>query len=909
GPYVGAINTPLLLDASASSAGNGGPLTYAWSFQGEDGPFADATGATPSFTGNQYTQTAVGSPTGIAYSVCVRVTNSAGATDTACTPVDVKPPPHSPVARLPLVYHGSVNVPLQLDASGSSDVDLDPITYGWALQPGDYTAATGVSPTFTFSLPGTYAVCVRATDDPSANAVPYQAPAASSIACTQVDIGSTPVAPLDTTPPTLTLPSNIAAVATGTAGAAVTYTATADDPPNGPVPVVCGPPSGSTFPLGTTTVNCTATDAAGNPAHGSFTVTVTADSTAPVVDATVAGTLGSGGWYTSDVQITWTVTDPESSVGASTGCGASAVTVDTGTTELQFTCSATSLGGTGSKTVTIRRDATPPSISVSRTPVPNAAGWNDSPVTATFTCADAGSGIATCPSASVFHEGRDGSLTDTAFDKAGNSAQATISGVDVDETAPTLVGLPTTPASPHGWYNADVTIHWTCGDALSGIAPGTCPADEPIGGEGAALSATAHVSDLAGNDTAAVSATVRIDRAAPVTTALAPSEWTNAGVAVTLSSSDNLSGVAATFYRLDGGPIFSGSSVLIDDEGTHTLAYWSVDDAGNAELERTSTVLIDRTAPTIGHTVSPVPNAAGWNNSNVSVSFHCADPTSGVAFCTAVQVVTAEGGAIPIAGIARDRAGNEAHDSVLVSIDKTAPTVGVAVDRGANGSGWYDAGVVVGFSCGDVLSGIVSCPAAVTLGEGRAQSAAGTAFDAAGNHTAAAIHGVNVDLTAPTVSFTGNLPSYTAEQTVSISCTARDGLSGVASSTCAPISGPAWSFGVGQVTRSASATDLAGNIGTASVSFAVQVTTDSLCRLTMRFLQSSAKYQALPANQKKSADALGTAICQRLAVILPNLTPAQKNLFVFGYGLSVQALVPAVLLTQTHVNTLKALAA
>ncbi|MCI0540381.1 MAG: DUF5011 domain-containing protein, partial [Verrucomicrobiales bacterium] len=41
-----------------------------------------------------------------------------------------------------------------------------------------------------------------------------------------------------------------------------------------PVTVVCDPPSGSEFPVGSTPVNCTATDAAGNTATCSFTVTV-----------------------------------------------------------------------------------------------------------------------------------------------------------------------------------------------------------------------------------------------------------------------------------------------------------------------------------------------------------------------------------------------------------------------------------------------------------------------------------------------------------------------------------------------------------------------------------------------------------------------------------------------------------
>lgn len=84
------------------------------------------------------------------------------------------------------------------------------------------------------------------------------------------------------TPPVLQLPASITAEATSASGAAVPYTATATDDFD-PSPVVsCSPASGSTFPLGTTTVTCTATDAAGNSSSGSFTVTVQ-DTTAPAV--------------------------------------------------------------------------------------------------------------------------------------------------------------------------------------------------------------------------------------------------------------------------------------------------------------------------------------------------------------------------------------------------------------------------------------------------------------------------------------------------------------------------------------------------------------------------------------------------------------------------------------------------
>ena len=86
----------------------------------------------------------------------------------------------------------------------------------------------------------------------------------------------------DTTSPTLNLPANITTEATNSSGAMVSFVAIADDAnPAHPV-VTCNPVSGSTFPIGTTTVACSATDTAGNIASGSFTVTVQ-DTTPPVI--------------------------------------------------------------------------------------------------------------------------------------------------------------------------------------------------------------------------------------------------------------------------------------------------------------------------------------------------------------------------------------------------------------------------------------------------------------------------------------------------------------------------------------------------------------------------------------------------------------------------------------------------
>ena len=91
----------------------------------------------------------------------------------------------------------------------------------------------------------------------------------------------------DDEPPVLSLPDLITAEATVAGGALVEWTASAVDAHDGEVSVQCTPDGGSLFELGVTVVNCSATDAAGNEATGSFQVMVV-DTTAPVVASITA---------------------------------------------------------------------------------------------------------------------------------------------------------------------------------------------------------------------------------------------------------------------------------------------------------------------------------------------------------------------------------------------------------------------------------------------------------------------------------------------------------------------------------------------------------------------------------------------------------------------------------------------
>jgi len=77
-----------------------------------------------------------------------------------------------------------------------------------------------------------------------------------------------------TNPPALLGATNQLVEATVPGGAVVTFSVTATNTCQPNVPVICAPPSGSLFPLGTNTVNCVAVDALGLTNTATFTVTV-----------------------------------------------------------------------------------------------------------------------------------------------------------------------------------------------------------------------------------------------------------------------------------------------------------------------------------------------------------------------------------------------------------------------------------------------------------------------------------------------------------------------------------------------------------------------------------------------------------------------------------------------------------
>ena len=132
------------------------------------------------------------------------------------------------------------------------------------------------------------------------------------------------------------------------------------------------------------------------------------------------------------------------------------------------------------------------------------------------------------------------------------------------------------------------------------------------------------------------------DTTAPATADNAPAGWSNKDVTVTLTASDSGSGVAGTYYMVDSGDQQQGTSVAITADGTHTISYWSVDQAGNTETPHTAVVQLDKTAPTITVASTTSANASGWYTSNVTVHFNCADTLSGIASCAQDSTISTE---------------------------------------------------------------------------------------------------------------------------------------------------------------------------------------------------------------------------------------------------------------------------
>lgn len=182
-------------------------------------------------------------------------------------------------------------------------------------------------------------------------------------------------------------------------------------------------------------------------------------------------------------------------------------------------------------------------------------------------------------------------------------------------------------------------------------------------------------------------------------------------------------------------------------------------------------------------------------------------------------------------------------DDVTIDVYDPTPPVVTASVTGTEHNGWYTSDAVVSFTVTDAESAVTTqspdCAGATVATDTAGMTFACTATSAGGTSTPVSVT-VKRDATSPSIVFGGNAGTYGVADTVAITCTAADATSGLASSPdCGGVAGPAWSFGAGTHTFSRSATDNAGNVGTASVTFTVAVDAAGLCALAEQWSDSA----------------------------------------------------------------------
>jgi len=210
-------------------------------------------------------------------------------------------------------------------------------------------------------------------------------------------------------------------------------------------------------------------------------------------------------------------------------------------------------------------------------------------------------------------------------------------------TAPPDITAPVTTSDAKATYVSSATIKLTATDAGTGVAATYYRLDSGAQLAGTTVTVStlgAHTLqfwsvDVAGNielyKTAAFTITAPPDTTAPATTSDAKATYVS-GAVVTLAATDAGSGVASTYYKLDGAAQVAGTSIITSALGSHTLEFWSVDVAGNIETPH-KTAAFSITAPPVADTTAPVTtsDAKATYVSTATVKLTGTDTGSGVA--------------------------------------------------------------------------------------------------------------------------------------------------------------------------------------------------------------------------------------------------------------------------------------
>jgi len=465
------------------------------------------------------------------------------------------------------------------------------------------------------------------------------------------------------------------------------------------------------------------------------------DKSAPEIGSRLEPLPNDAGWSKGSIRVVFVGTDTLSGV---TGCTSSVVDAEGKGQKIPGSCRDMA-GNVSYSTATVSIDLVPPAVLVSKSPAPNAAGWNNVPVFVGFVGEDALSGIDSCSPGEAFQgEGYAQVGFGYCRDFAGWISTAAFT-VNIDTTPPVVSYILEPAPNATGWNNAPATVFFHGTDSLSGLA--WCSSSTvPTEGKGQAISGWCR--DVAGNITSAT-ATVSLDLTAPSVIIASP---TVGGVfvagkdvvTISFAVADTLDNAAASTAALvqvldKGQPLGSGSArvsvhsgdvlnPMVLDDGVWRLEVTATDAAGNSTqaVSGVFEVIHDPLAPvttlTIGEPkfnngtifISSVTQlmlsatddmrvAGDRLGSGVAATYLALD--GGAPSIVGGAVFISSEGAHTLAWHSADNAGNaEAAKTITLNVDFTPP-VSEVVFSSATG-GVLPAGAYVGFAALDAGSGV-----------------------------------------------------------------------------------------------------------------------------------------------------------------------------------------------------------
>ena len=581
----------------------------------------------------------------------------------------------------------------------------------------------------------------------------------------------------DKLPPVVTVPGAFGVEATSAQGAIANWVASALDLVDGIIGPDCSYQPGDQFPLGDTTVSCSATDAHHNKSGDQTFIVTVHDTKGPVIaphDDVVAEATKPQGADVAYTRPSWH--DAVDGDGTATCLPASDSTFALGTTAVQ--CSAKDSHGnesTSSFNVQVK-DTTPPSLTLPDDITQEATGPAGASVSFSATASDLVSGNVpvTCIPASG-----------STFNLAAAPTKAKTTEVDC---------IATDGAGNHGTAHFNVTVKDTTAPVL------TVPVDFKV--EATSAAGAAAIFDV--------------------------------------SSSDIVDGIIGPDCNHVSGDVLPLGETTVTCSATDTRGNTSesksfvvtVEDTVPPELTLPSDITNEATGPS-GATATFTATAFDLVSGSVPVT--CV-PSSGSTFGLAAAPIKAKTTTVECS--AKDAAGNTGVGSFLVIVrDTTAPSLTVPVDFKVEATSAAGAAATFTVSSSDIVDGIIGpdCNHAsgdvLPLGE---TTITCSATDTRGNTSASKSFVVTVEDTVPPVL---TLPSDIIKEatgpsgaTAAFTATASDLVSGSVPVTCVPSSGSTFGLAAAPIkakttTVECSAKDAAGNTSTGSFHVTVRDTT------------------------------------------------------------------------------------